>query len=186
MELANARGGNGCRVGLHVRQQVDPKKLELSIARTAFGISPLRLLDAQGLDTGLAALERNLQRALSEAQQLDSVARHVPSKSMLFERRGLLSREIRELELELRTYHLEKIRRRELGMATVGVQLQKERLRMSHGVRLPRLNAQMTAETGPQVTKEVPQFIQRKLPVLSPSRMQHFMSMEVDHGESVH
>eukprot|EP00439_Symbiodinium_sp_Y106_P058023 s2127_g8.t1 len=93
---------------LHMRQQVDPKKLELSIARTAFGVSPLRLLDGKGLETGMAALEKNLNQAVREAQELEKVSKHVPSKSMLFERRGAVLQEIRELEHELRSYHMEK------------------------------------------------------------------------------
>ena len=167
-------------MGLHMRQQVDPRKLELSIARTAFGISPLRLLDGRALDNGMAALKKSLQHATQELQQLDGVARHIPGKSMLCERRGCVLREVRELELELRHYQLEKIRRRELGMATVGMRLQNERWRMSHGRRLRQPPDNTISDAEVLVTKEVPKFIQLKLPVLSPSRGGQVNSTAVD------
>ena len=175
MHAANQRGV----IGLHMRQQVDPKKLELSIARTAFGVSPLRLLDARGLDNGMAALEASLHHAVRELHKLEDVAKVVPSKSTLHDRRGLVLREIRELEFELRSYQLEKVRRRELGMATVGIRLQNERWRMIHGRREPQLlNAEGVTEAG--ATKERPSFIQTKLPVLSPSRVTRCSRKGVD------
>mmetsp|Transcript_27340 Transcript_27340/g.64260 ORF Transcript_27340/g.64260 Transcript_27340/m.64260 type:complete len:178 (-) Transcript_27340:217-750(-) len=162
---------------LHMRQQVDPKKLELSIARTAFGVSPLRLLDGKGLETGMAALEKNLNQAVREAQELEKVSKHVPSKSMLFERRGAVLQEIRELEHELRSYHMEKVRRRELGMATIGMRLKRERWCMSRGRLCPQSSLEpLTSHAEVLSTKERPSFLQPKLPVLSPSRVRRSMS----------
>ena len=154
-----------------------------AFAKKSFGTSPLEDIDSRTLHQGISNLERGLQRANGEAESIFIYAKKSKGKYLLMQRHGEVCSHIRELEDELRCFYSERSRRKQIKTTVIDAKLQKERERLKAAPTLPTGFAQQDelicttrgdTMVKPQVSKTIPDFVEKSLPILAPGRNQHW------------